>query len=141
MKKPSNRRFFSDRDGVAAVEFAIVATLLAGLSLAMLEGWKSASQQSGAQAAANAGALYYLQGGTSDTAAQSFALAAWANAPSNASVAVQRQCTCAGVSWSCSTLCTTQLAPNTLLTITATATWQDNLVSQPIYAQEVVRVR
>ena len=38
-------RFSKNRDGVAAVEFAIISVVLAGLILAMGEGWQLAAQQ------------------------------------------------------------------------------------------------
>lgn len=135
-------RFSKDRDGVAAVEFAIVSIVLASLVVAMGEGWQLATQQTAAKNAVSTGAMYYLQGGASDTAAHDFALSAWANRPNNADISIQRSCDCAGTSWSCSSLCSGgATSPRTQITITARMTYQDGIVMQPISATEVVRVR
>src|SRR5690349_4640165 len=85
-------RFGKNRDGVAAVEFAIVSVVMAGLVVAMAEGWQLAAQQTATQNAVSTGAMYYLQGGASDTAARDFALSSWANRPSNADISIQRSC-------------------------------------------------
>jgi Flp pilus assembly pilin Flp len=135
-------RFGKNRDGVAAVEFAIVSIVLAGLVVAMGEGWQLATQQTAAKNAVSAGAMYYLQGGASDTAARDFALSAWPNRPNNADISIQRSCDCAGTSWTCSTLCSGGLiSPRIQITLTAQMTYQDGIVMQPINATEVVRVR
>ena len=134
-------RFWRRRDGVAAVEFAIIAVVMAGLATAMFEGWQYASQQTAAQNAANAGAFYYLQGGTDDTAAQSFALAAWPNRPGSANVNIVRQCTCAGSTATCSSLCSDNSVAHMQITITAYSSSQDGLTNWSTYATEVARVR
>ena len=135
-------RFAKNRDGVAAVEFAIVSVVLAGLVVAMAEGWQLAAQQTAAQNAVSTGALYYLQGGASDTAARDYALSSWANRPSDADISIQRSCDCAGVSWTCSSLCSSGLvSPRVQITLTARATYQDGIVTQSIGATEVARVR
>ena len=108
----------------------------------MAEGWQLAAQQTATQNAVSTGAMYYLQGGASDTAARDFALSSWANRPSNADISIQRSCDCAGVSWTCTTLCSGGLvSPRIRITITAQMTYQDGIVMQPIRATEVVRVR
>ena len=135
-------RFSKNRDGVAAVEFAIISVVLAGLILAMGEGWQLAAQQTAAQNAVGTGALYYLQGGASDTGARDYALSAWANRPNNADISVQRSCVCAGQTWTCSTLCSGGLvSPRITITLTAHATYNDGIVTQPINAVGVARVR
>jgi Flp pilus assembly protein TadG len=134
-------RFWRRRDGVAAVEFAIVSVAMAGLATAMLAGWQYATQQTAAQTAANAGAFFYLQGGTSDSAARSFALAAWPSPPANASISIVRQCTCAGATASCTSLCSDNTVPHTQITITAYSSSQDGLLNLSTYATEIARVR
>jgi Flp pilus assembly protein TadG len=134
-------QFWRRRDGVAAVEFAIVSVAMAGLAAAMLAGWQFATTQTAAQTAANAGAFFYLQGGTSDSAAQSFALAAWPNRPDNASISIARLCTCAGATATCTSLCSDNSVPHTQITITAYSSSQDGLLNLSTYATEVARVR
>ncbi len=135
-------RFGPRREGVAAVEFAIISVVLAGLVIGMMEGWQFAAAQNSAQNAAGAAAVYYMQGGVNDTAAHDFALASWQNKPVDATVAIQRNCDCAGTSWACSTLCSGGLlSPRIQISITAYANYQDGIVSAPVSATEVVRVR
>ena len=135
------KRFGRNRDGVAAVEFAITSVVLAGLVVGMLDGFQYAREQTAAQAAVNAGALYYLQGGTSDAAAQEFALAAWHSRPSSAEITVDRLCSCDGAAHECSTLCDDLTVPHTQITVSATATLADSLVTHSVHAREIARVR
>jgi Flp pilus assembly protein TadG len=134
-------RFWRNKRGVAAIEFAIVSVVMAAVATSMVEGWAIGSAQTNAQAAANAGALYYLQGGTDDTAAQSFAMSSWTSAPGNAAVAVTRTCTCAGAASACSSVCTDNTPPHIQILVQATGTYQDNMVSWAINANENARIR
>ena len=138
----------SDDAGVAAVEFAILAPILAFVTLGIIDSWSLATSAIAMRAGVSAGANYYIQGGTDDTTAQTLALSAWPNAPDDAGVAVTRACTCSGSSHDCSTLCSgTSKPPSVYVHVSATGTWTgpyttDFLpVSLALSHEAVVRIR
>ena len=121
------RKFFQDERGVGAIEFAIIAPMLALFTLGIMSGWSYFDQRREMRDSVEAAAKYYIQGGTTDATAQSIADTAWNYKPSGGTVAVTRSCICASTSVSCSggTVCSSGSIPETHLTIVATSTWTD----------------
>lgn len=134
-------RFLRNRSGASAVEFALIAPILAGI-LAMGWGvWQGEAAVERAKTALRAGAEYYTAAGTSDATAQSIALNAWAQAPANASVTAARACYCNGVVTGCTTPCTVGQQRTVYVTLTATAAGQGVFSGHTQSQQEVVRVQ
>ncbi|MBU6371219.1 MAG: pilus assembly protein [Alphaproteobacteria bacterium] len=98
-------RFTRDTSGVAAVEFAIVAPVLALLLVGLVQGWFDVKQRTDAQSAMQAGVRYYLQGGVDDVTARDFALRAWPSRPTDGVVEVSRACLCGDAVVSCTSMC------------------------------------
>lgn len=141
-------RFFRERDGASALEFAVLAPLLAVVALGIIDGWSYASHKLDVNVAVKAASNYYYQGGTSDTAAREIGLAAWPKPPDDADVAVSRVCSCGDTVVTCSTLCTPDsTTPATTIVIEATSIWTAPFDSallpteQPVSGKAIIRVR
>jgi Flp pilus assembly protein TadG len=135
------RSFLRRNDGASAVEFAIVAPILVGLLLSGVDAWAEINRKQDMHAAIQAGAHYYMGGGTDDPTAQSVSLSGWPNKPGDGHVSIARACTCGGAVSSCSVLCTiTQEAPETRITLTATTQWT-GLRPAALSEAETIRVR
>jgi Flp pilus assembly protein TadG len=127
--------------GGSAVEFAIVTPILAGLLIAGTDAWQLINRKQDMHAAINAGAHYYMGGGTDDPSAQAISLSGWPNRPGDGQVSISRACTCAGGASGCSTLCAaTQQAPEIRVTLRATTQW-NGLHPAALAEAETVRVR
>lgn len=135
------RNLWRREDGVAAVEFAVVVPLMAALVVGMVSVWDLASNWTGAQSAAGAGARYYLDGGADDARAEEIALLAWPDPPADADASIVRTCMCGDVVTLCTDLCIGSLPPEVWIQVETTGTWYNGLASRELSASQVVRVR
>jgi Flp pilus assembly protein TadG len=135
------RDFLKRQGGTSAIEFAIIAPILAGLTIYGFDTWQLINAKQDMHAAINATAHYYMGGGSDDPTGQSIGLSGWPNKPSDAAMTIVRACTCAGVAATCSSICsTTQQATEIHLTMTATHQW-NGLHPAALSETENVRVR
>ena len=135
------RTFLSDRRGNAAVEVALIAPSLAGLFLTSYGIWEAATRGRDMNSALDAGAAYYMNGGSDDAAAKLTLQSAWQNRPANVSVGVDRSCMCQAVPLACTSLCTDNSAPGEYVDMKLSATDPNALSSPQILKHRVVRVR
>ena len=135
------RRFARARQGAAAVELALVIPVLAVLVAGVMQygGMIIAYQQLHNGIAS--GAIYVMRGGTDATTIKDVALGAWPNQPSNASVTVSQFCTCAGVTSSCTSLCSDNSYPLGFTTISGSGTYTGPFGNQSMSATETVRTK
>jgi Flp pilus assembly pilin Flp len=135
------RDFLRRQDGGSAVEFAIIAPVLAGLVIYGFDTWQLINRKQDMHAATNASAHYYMGGGGDDSTGRSIGLSGWPNKPSDAQMTITRACSCAGAASDCSTVCAaTQQAPEIHITMTATTQW-NGLKPAALSESESVRVR
>jgi Flp pilus assembly protein TadG len=142
------RRFSRDVSGVAAIEFAIIVSILMIVFLGLVSVWSAIVTSDNMRDSAEAAANYLVQGGNSDSQAQTIAEAAWQNPPNDGTVAISRACSCNGAAVDCTTLCpVTNKPPNIQVTIQTSGTWTSPapvirmLASRTLVQQVVVRVR
>lgn len=142
------RRFKHHDGGVSAVEFAIAAPLLIMMLAGIVTGWTYATQTLEMRSAVKTGANYVLQGGADIAAAKNAVLLSWTNKPEDAAVQVVRQCSCAGTTSACTSVCTGSGAiPNMSVIITATGSVDTPLhnlfatAKMQTSREEVIRVR
>jgi Flp pilus assembly protein TadG len=142
------KHFLKCENGVAGVEFAFIAPLMAVVFLGIMSGWSYYRTVADMRDSVEAGAKYYLQGGSNDATAQSVANGAWENKPNGATVTTTRMCSCAGATVDCTTaICTDQSVPHAQVAIAATVTWKNPLTDimyqegVSLSQSEVVRVR
>ena len=98
-------RFAQDRSGVAAVEFAMVAPVLAAILVGIAGVAPFVQTNNTIHDALTAGSRYVMAGGTDPTAIQSVTYSAWPNHGNSDSVSVSQYCTCATLQGSCTALC------------------------------------
>jgi Flp pilus assembly protein TadG len=135
------RNFLRNRGGASALEFAIVAPILAGVLVSGFDAWVEINRKQDMHAAVQAGVHYYMGGGTDDTVGQSVSISGWPNKPGDGQVSLARACTCGGAATSCNVVCAiTQQAPETRVTLTATTQW-NGLHPAALTESETVRVR
>jgi Flp pilus assembly pilin Flp len=135
------RKFFRHDGGASAVEFAIISPILAGLVIYGFDAWQLVNRKLDMHAAINAGAHYYMGGGSDDPTAQSISMSGWPNRPGDGQINIGRACSCAGAGSDCNTLCAaTQQPPETRITLTSTEQW-NGLRPAALSEAETVRVR
>jgi Flp pilus assembly protein TadG len=135
------RKFLRHSSGASALEFAIIAPILAGLVVYGFDAWELINRKQDMHAAINATAHYYMGGGGDDPTAQAIGMSGWPNTPADAKITLSSACICGGAAWDCNTVCTTtQQAPEIHVTITATDQW-NGLHPAALSESETLRVR
>jgi Flp pilus assembly protein TadG len=134
-------RLVRDQRGVAAIEFALIIPILAGLVLFGLDGWLRINQATQMHSAIATGTRYYESGGSDDTAAATLALQSWAHVPGDGVVNATRSCTCGGATAVCTALCAGNTLPNVYVTLSASGTYTGIMHSAVLTESGGVRVR
>ena len=135
------RRGLDDQRGVAAVEFALVAPVLAAVLVGIAMVGPFLAANNGMHDAITAGSRYVMAGGTNPTAIEAVTLSAWSGHTSSDTATVSQYCTCAGVQGSCSALCSDGTVPQGYTVIATTSPYTGLLGDQTITAQQMVRTR
>jgi Flp pilus assembly protein TadG len=134
-------RFHRDERGGAAVEFGLIAPVLALLVLAISQGAIMAIQFHDMRGAVHSGAQYILGGGRDPVAIRAVTNSAWSRKPSVASIEVTQSCKCGVAENSCTTLCAGKVQPKMFFSVKANATFDSSVWDSPVTVQERVRVR
>jgi Flp pilus assembly protein TadG len=134
-------RLHRDRRGVAAVEMALVAPILAVVALLSFEVWQAAGRSADMRTALKAGAQYYMNGGADDADARTLALSAWRDPPAGGVINVSRACACGEAAQVCTALCADSTPPAALVTLHAQASMPQAMFNKTVAVDRVVRVR
>ncbi|MBP7700972.1 MAG: pilus assembly protein [Phenylobacterium sp.] len=129
-------RLASRDDGAAAVEFAIVAPLLAALLGWIVTGAIEINTQNAVREAVNSGALYVMRGGSDAGQIRDVTLAAWSGAPGALSVEVDQQCKCGEQVASCTQICLDNSTPERFSRVRGSLSGD-----RPFTSQQIVRTR
>jgi Flp pilus assembly protein TadG len=142
------RTFFRNEHGVGAIEFALIAPMLAIVLMGIMSGWAYYQQNNYMRDSVEVAGKYFLQGGTSEATGIAIAEAAWNQKPDDGNVEVSKTCACAGAAASCTTVCSDSSIPEKYWTIEASSVFYDPFFVNPIvpdgfslYERQVVRVR
>lgn len=135
------KSWLADREGLAAIEFALVVPVLATLLIFGVDGWMQVSQVSDTRTALQSGARYYETGGASDSAAQAAVVGAWPSKPSDGVANVARSCLCGSNPTDCATVCADQSLPSVFVQLSAQGTYSGLLQSHPVNETNVIRIR
>ena len=142
------RKFLRNDSGVGAIEFALIAPLLALVLLGTISGWAYYQQNNYMRDSVEVAGKYFLQGGTSEEVALEIADAAWSYKPDDGIIALNKTCLCGSVAASCGGVCSDSSIPETYWTIEASCTYVDPFLGKsvfengwPLYEREVIRVR
>lgn len=131
-----------DTSGASAVEFALIAPLLVFMLLALADVVNFAVEYTSMQRAERAGIQYFMNGGTSTSAAQGIVTASWKNPPSGYSVTAQKICKCGSVTTSCALgVCVNGSSWTVNMQIAASGTVHGLLTSLPESKTEDVRTQ
>jgi Flp pilus assembly protein TadG len=133
--------FLRDTRGGAALEFGLVAPILAGVLVLGFDSWSQIRRSSEMRQAIETSARYYQTGGETDAAAQAAGLAAWTTKPADGTFTVARECKCGTTVTTCTAYCSGTDLPATYVTLTATSNWQGAATSRTLTQRQVVRVR
>jgi Flp pilus assembly protein TadG len=133
--------FRRDEGGGAAVEFGLVAPILALMLLAISQGAIMAIQFHDMRGAVHSGAQYVMGGGRDPVAIKAVASSAWTRKPSVASVDIAQSCKCGDAANSCTTLCAGKVQPRMFISVKANATFDASVWKSPVTVEERVRVR
>jgi Flp pilus assembly protein TadG len=130
-----------DQRGVAAVEFALIAPVLAVVvaGIALVAPFVQANNAM--RDGLTAGSRYVMAGGTSPTVIQSITLSAWPGHGSSATATVTQYCSCAGVQNACTNLCADGTVPQGYTVIQTSSPYGGSLTQQTITAQQTIRTR
>lgn len=133
--------FLADRRGVAALEFALAAPILAAVLVLGADGWLRARQVLDMRTALQTAARYYQSGGGDDEVARTAALSAWPGRPADGVVTALRACRCPAAPSACDAACPDGAPPSAFVTLTAASRYRGFLGEAPIAEREVIRVR
>ena len=134
-------RFRKDGSGATAVEFALIAPVLAALMVAAADLAHIAFERSDMLGAARSGSQYFMAGGTDLERARTIVERSWSAMPENARVLVTRTCECGGVTASCNLLCPDQSVPISYANIEMQAEMDGVFIDFYNVASDKVRVR
>ena len=141
MLKQLRSRFSRDQRGAALVEFAMIAPILALGIVLTGDTATLVSRYFDMRAAVSSGSQYVMLGGTEVTVARQVATQSWTSQAQGSTVDASKACLCSGTTNACNALCPDQSVPQTYYTIQAASSFQGTLISMPLSAQQVVRVR
>ncbi len=127
--------------GMAAVEFALIAPVLVTMVLTLVDVSNMAIGTVNMQAAVRATEQYFINGNSDTSAAQTLGNTAWSSRPSGTTLNASQACKCAGTSNDCSAPCPDNTIPEMYYTVTATATLGGSFIHQSKTVTETVRVR
>ncbi|MGD2131529.1 MAG: pilus assembly protein [Maricaulaceae bacterium] len=135
--------FAKRRDGVAATEFALIAPILAGMLLGVIELGMVTYDRTDMHASLRNGAQYFMAGGDDIEAARSIVVQSWAAAAEGetASIDIVSYCECAGAGAPCGALCQDDSVPDVFKELRATTILDGIFGTYEIEANETVRTR
>ncbi len=135
------QRLRSADSGAALVEFAIVVPILSAFVIGIVQYGGMVIAYNQMHDAVSSGAIYVMRGGSDATAIHDVTVAAWPNAPGDASVNVNQACACAGVTQACNVLCADGSFPQSFTTISASGSYSGLWGSQSMSNTQVVRTQ
>ena len=135
------REFAGDKSGVAAVEFAFIAPVLAASMVVTLDVGKMIIDRTDMHSAVRTGAQYLMNGGQNLEYAKELVLVSWANKPEGGYVESDRFCMCGETLHICTSLCGDGSIPDSYIRLQAFATLEGMLGDSEQGTEEIVRIR
>ena len=133
--------FAAARNAASAIEFAIIAPLLALIVITLGDVATIATGVGEMQTAIRASIQYAMNGGLDMTIAQTQGVNAWDSKPANGTLTATTACYCAAAGADCQTPCADNSAPEKVVTVTASGTLGGNTIQRNETITEKVRVR
>jgi Flp pilus assembly pilin Flp len=137
----SLRSFACDCRGASAVEFALIAPVLAMTLLGVAEFGQIVYQRTDMHGALRSGGQYVLNGGRDLAVAREIVVRAWTAMPEDAVVDATRFCVCSNVQHACNSPCSGGSVPEAYISLTAHATLGGIVVDYGDSADDAIRIR
>lgn len=134
-------QFWRERRGTSAVEFALIAPVLAMTFLCVAEIGQIVYQRTDMHGALRSGGQYVLNGGRDLAVAREIVLRSWTTSPEDAVVEATRFCLCSNVEHACSSPCSGGSVPEAYINLSAHATLGGVVVDFGDSADDAIRVR
>lgn len=141
MMKALMLRFTRDRRGASAVEFALIAPVLAAILLGIAEYGHIAYQRTDMHGALRSGGQYVLNGGRDLTVAREVVIRSWSSMPEDAVVEASRFCLCGDDPHACNSPCFDSSVPEAYINLHASATLGGVVVDTGESAEDAIRIR
>lgn len=135
------KRFVAAREGVSAVEFALVAPVLTISLLGVVDIGHIVYQRADMESALRAGIQYFMNGGDDLNKAETVVNQSWTTKPDTVSIVAEKYCLCGTTQHACNTLCDDDTYPDSYNRLTATATLEGILMDGTYNVEQSVRVR
>jgi Flp pilus assembly protein TadG len=140
-RTPLLKRFAGDRSGLAAIEFALVAPMMAAALVLTLDVSLYVVNRTRMHSGIRAGIQYLIDNGRDLDQLETIVAQAWTEKPANAVIESERYCLCSDVVHACNVLCADSSAPESYFSISATGTLEGLMSDRELAATEELRVR
>jgi Flp pilus assembly pilin Flp len=135
------RHFARDRAGASAVEFALIAPVLAATLLGIAEYGQIMYQRTDMHGALRSGGQYVLNGGRDLAVAREIVLRSWSSMPEDALVEATRFCLCEEEEHVCSAPCDDDSVPEVYVSLSAHATLGGVVLDYGESSDDAIRIR
>lgn len=134
-------RFGRDIGGASAVEFALIAPVLAALLLGLAEVGYIMYQRTDMHTAVRSGGQYVLNGGRDLDVARELVERSWTSMPGDGMVVATRYCLCAGSAHACNSPCNDDSVPEAYVALQASATLGGIIIDEGQTVDDAIRIR
>lgn len=118
----TTRQFIRDARGIAALEFAFIAPVLAIIAILMTDVGMAAVGAMNMESAVRASVQYAMNGGADLAVAKTVGMSTWSSQPSDATMSTSKICKCGSTVAACTSTCSGGSLPSGFFTATATGT-------------------
>lgn len=138
---PLLARFARDERGASAVEFALIAPVLAVFVLGIAEIGHIGYQRTDMHSALRAGSQYVLNGGRDLDTARTIVERSWSSMPDDGVVEATKFCLCGTTQHACNAPCVDDSVPEAYIQLRASATLGGVTIDYGHSADDAVRIR
>lgn len=140
-RTPLLKRFAGDRSGVAAIEFILVAPMMAAALVLTLDVSLYVVNRTRMHSGIRSGIQYLMDNGRNLDQLETIVATSWSEKPANANIETERYCLCSDVRHACNVLCSDESAPESYFSISASGTLEGFMSDRELAATEELRVR
>lgn len=140
-RTPLLKRFAGDRSGVAAIEFILVAPMMAAAMVLTLDVSLYVVNRARMHSGIRAGIQYLMDNGRNLDQLEAIVSQSWSEKPANANIETERYCLCSDARHACNVLCGDDSAPESYFSISASGTLEGLVSDRELAATEELRVR